>query len=82
MVARVSDGIASYGFVLEQDLSDTELEFTVSEEFIGAMYPLTEISEMTGITFDQSLIDADQYETVRGTEIAMRAGSRKRKKKA
>ncbi|ESX18020.1 DNA/RNA non-specific endonuclease [Mesorhizobium sp. LSJC264A00] len=82
VVARVSDGIASYGFVLEQDLSDTQLEFAVSDEFIGAMYPLTEISEMTGVSFDQSLVDADQYETVRGTEIAMRAGSRKRKKKA
>lgn len=82
VVARVSDGLASYGFVLEQDLSDTELEFTVAEEFIGAMYPLTEISEMTGVSFDQSLIDADQYDTVRGTEIAMRAGSRKRKKKS
>lgn len=81
VVARVADGLASYGFVLEQDLSDTELEFTVSEEFIGAMYPLSEISEMTGVRFDQSLIDADQYDTVRGTEIAMRAGSRKRKKK-
>ena len=80
-MARVADGLASYGFVLEQDLSDTELEFTVAEEFIGAMYPLTEISEMTGVSFDQSLIDADQYDTVRGTEIAMRAGSRKRKTK-
>ena len=82
VVARVNDGLASYGFVLEQDLTDTELEFTVSEEFIGAMYPLTEISEMTGVTFDKSIIDADQYDTVRGTEIAMRAGSRKRKKKS
>ncbi len=81
VVARVNDGLASYGFVLEQDLSDTELEFTVAEEFIGAMYPLSEISEMTGVSFDQSLIDADQYETVRGAEIALRAGSRKRRKK-
>jgi endonuclease G len=81
VVARVTDGLASYGFVLEQDLSDTELEFTVSDEFIGAMYPLAEISEMTGVSFHQSLIEADQYDTVRGTEIALRAGSHKRKKK-
>ena len=76
VVARVSDGIASYGFVLDQDLTDVALEFTVAEEFICAMYPLSEISELTGVMFDQSLLDADQYATVRRAEIALRSGTK------
>ncbi len=79
VVARVSDGLASYGFVLEQGLDDVPLEFTVAEEFVGLMYPLPEISDMTGVTFGQVVLDADQYETVRGAEIALRAGTKRRK---
>ena len=82
IVARVSDGLASYGFILEQDLADTSLEFTVADEFIGAMYPLVEIAALSGVAFHQSLLDADQHDTVRGNEIALRAGARRRKKQA
>jgi endonuclease G len=76
IVARLSDGIASYGFVLEQDLTDTPLEFAVADEFIGAMYPLPEIARLAGVSFDAGVLAADQYDTVRGAEIALRAGTR------
>ena len=33
VVAAATDGIAAYGFVLEQDLSGVDLEFTVSQNF-------------------------------------------------
>lgn len=82
VVARVSEGIASYGFVLEQDLTNVTLEFTVSDEFIGAMYPLSEISDLTGVRFDQKILDADQYNTLRGAEIALRAGAVRKGKAA
>ena len=78
IVARVTDGLASYGFVLEQDLGDVTLEFTVAEEFVSAIVMLSEISELTGVTFDQSLLDADQFNTVCGAEIALRSGSKLR----
>lgn len=82
VVARVSDGIASYGFVLEQDLTNVTLEFTVSDEFIGAMYPLSEISDLTGVRFDAKVLDADQYNTLRGAEIALRSGAVRKGKAA
>lgn len=82
VVSRVSEGIASYGFVLEQDLSDVSLEFAVADEFIGATYPLAEIATLSGVEFHQSLLDADQHDTVRGSEIALRAGARRPRKQA
>ena len=75
VVARVSDGLASFGFILEQDLADVTLEFVVADDFIGAMYPLSAISELTGVRFDRKILDADQYNTLRGAEIALRAGA-------
>jgi endonuclease G, mitochondrial len=73
IVSRVSGGLAAFGFVLEQDLLDVPLEFTVPEEFKAVMYRLQDISKLTGVKFDQSLLDVDQYGSIRGLEIASRA---------
>jgi endonuclease G len=79
VVARVEDGIAAYGFVLEQDLSEVQFEeFAVAAEFVESMTPLAEIEAMTGVVFDPAVRAADQFETVRGAEVAMRAGARRR----
>lgn len=75
IVARTTDGIAAYGFVLAQDLAAVPLEFTVAPEFRPAMRPLSEIAAMSGIVFDDSLHQADQFATVRGQEVALRTGS-------
>jgi endonuclease G len=80
IVARVEDGIAAYGFVLEQDLAEVEVEFTVPEEFIAAMTPIADIADMTGVTFPTDVLAADQYETVRGAEVARRAGARRKRR--
>jgi len=77
VVARVSDGLAAYGFVLEQALTDVPLEFSVGEEFVSSMRTLREIETLAGIAFDPSLHDADQYYTVRGIEIALRSAIRR-----
>ncbi|MGR9202826.1 DNA/RNA non-specific endonuclease [Rhizobium leguminosarum] len=73
IVARVSDGIAAYGFMLEQVLADVQLEFSVAENFISSMRKLSEIEALAGISFHQSIRDVDQYDTVRGIEIAFRS---------
>ena len=78
ILARVEDGVAAYGFVLEQDLADVEFEFTVPEEFLPAMCAIADIAEMTGVAFDQAILDADQFDTVRGVEIAQRSGTGRR----
>ncbi|WP_079433966.1 DNA/RNA non-specific endonuclease [Zoogloea sp. LCSB751] len=73
IVARNAIGIASYGFVLEQNLSDVQFEFAVPAVFERTMHPLSDIQEMTGVSFAQSLLDADQFNSVRGIELAQRS---------
>lgn len=82
IVARVEDGAAAYGFVLEQELSDVPLEFTVPEEFVSSMTPIGDIADMTGVKFPAIVLEADQFETTRGAEVASRAGSRRKRRKS
>jgi endonuclease G, mitochondrial len=81
VIARTAEGCAAYGFVLEQDLSDVEWEFTVSEDMIPFMYPIKEITEMTEVEFDPVIVENDQFATTRGEEISMRSGARRRPRK-
>jgi endonuclease G, mitochondrial len=75
VVARIEDGIAAYGFVLEQDLGDVPFtEFTVADEFLPTMYPLADIAEATGVAFAPAVLDADQFSTARGAELVRRSG--------
>lgn len=76
IVSRVSDGIAAFGFVLEQDLSKVDWEFTVPPEFMAYLTKLSAIEAMTGVRFAQEVKDADQYAKERGPDIAYRAGAR------
>jgi endonuclease G len=79
IVTRVDDGIAAYGFVLEQDLSDVEFEFGVPAEFVPAMYPISDIGLMSGVVFESSIRSADQYETMRGANVRLRTGVRRKR---
>lgn len=73
IVARVSDGIAAFGFMLEQDLSEVETtEFVVPQNFKRFLVPLTLIAEQAGITFAANILEADQFDD-RGPDVAMRA---------
>ena len=79
-MARTEDGIAAYGFILEQDLSEVEFEFAVPSEFIPAMCTLADIEAATGVVFDRKLHEADQFDTARGAEIAVRSGARRKRR--
>lgn len=79
IVVATETGIASYGFVLEQDLSDVPFEeFIVPEAFARFMTPLTDIQQMAGVTFADVVLDADQFGTNEGLELAMRSGVTRR----
>lgn len=81
IVARTEQGCGAFGFVLEQDLSDVEWEFTVSDAFQPSMFPITGISEMTGVGFPSVVLDNDQYDTTRGTDVALRSGAKRKRRK-
>ncbi|MGO8368325.1 DNA/RNA non-specific endonuclease [Rhizobium ruizarguesonis] len=74
VVARVSGGIAAYGFVLEQDLSDVPLEFTVSANFRRLMVPIEHIEDRARVRFPDSVRSADQIDDDRSLELAFRCG--------
>jgi len=82
IVAQVSDGLAAFGFILEQNLDDVQWEFTVPPEFEHFMTSLPDIEAMTGVAFAPALKAADQFDTVRGSEMSMRAGAKRRKTRA
>lgn len=63
VVALKAEGVAAYGFVLEQDLSESELEFTVSDNFRRFQAPLTAIEAASGIDFGELLRKGDAYDS-------------------
>jgi len=81
IVARTVDGVASYGFLLEQDLSDVGFEeFLVPRKLQRLLVPLTDLQELAGLKFPKIVLNADQYETSEGVELAFRAGVKRRSK--
>jgi endonuclease G len=74
IVARAVSGLAAYGFVLEQDLSEvTTAEFALPDAFNAFLISIEEIGAMAGVTFADAIVEGDQFEG-RGREIALRAG--------
>lgn len=72
VVARSADGkgVEAFAFVLEQDLSDTPLEFAVTAEWRSRMISIDLLELRTGLlSFDQSLHDGDQIDTPKGEAI-------------
>ena len=78
IVTKTMDGIAAFGFVLEQDLDAVEFEFVVPASFVPHMYPITDIEAMTGVRFPAEVREADQYHTERGVEVAIHSGAHRR----
>jgi endonuclease G len=80
IVAKTATGLASYGFVLEQDLSDVPLdqEFVVPEEFARFMEPLADLQERAGIVFPDVVLESDQFGADEALEFAFRAGIQRR----
>lgn len=80
IVARVDEGLAAYGFVLEQDLADVDFEFQVAPEFMPALVPLSEIQKIAGVRFDRAIVQADQFASLRGDEVVLRQGIKRKMK--
>ncbi len=61
VVVYDEDKVKCYGFILEQNLSDVELEFAVEGEWKNLMISIPELEEMaTGLTFPPVLHESDQ----------------------
>lgn len=81
LVVQTSEGLASYGFVIEQDLSDVPLEeFVVPENFARFMEPIADIQAVAGVRFPDVVLSADRFGTDEGVEVALGAGVKRRSK--
>ncbi len=70
VVARLEDEIQSFGFVLEQELSQVPLEFAVEAPWIDSMIAITELEELIGnIRFPEVVVEGDQYDKAAGEEV-------------
>ncbi|MDQ2632984.1 MAG: DNA/RNA non-specific endonuclease [Pseudomonadota bacterium] len=78
IVSRVDEGLAAYGFVLEQELADVDFEFQVPSEFMPALVPLSEIEKIAGVRFGRALRQADQFASLRGDEVVLRQGIKRK----
>jgi endonuclease G, mitochondrial len=74
IVARRGGGFMAYGFVLEQDLTNVELEFAVPESFRHLQVPLQAIADVAGIAFHEQLLKVDTFDGEFGVEAARRGG--------
>jgi len=70
VVARKEDEIQSFGFVLEQDLSQVPLEFAVEAPWLDSMIAISELEGLIGnIRFPEAVVEGDQYEKPAGEEV-------------
>ncbi len=74
IVADTDAGLQSFGFMLKQDLDDVAFEEFVPAEFKPVLIRLAEIEQKAGLIFPRAVIDADQFDTQEGEELAFRAG--------
>ena len=74
IVANTDGHLASYGFTLEQDLSNVDTEFVVPDKWVQHMRPIAEIEDLVGISFARKIRNADQFDTSEGLSIRASAG--------
>jgi len=73
VVARSKEGVAAFGFLMEQDLSEVETtEFAVPEAFQPFLVPIEAIASTAGVAFGDVITTADQFDR-RGPELALKA---------
>ncbi len=75
VVARTDDALQTFAFLLDQDLSDTDLEFAVEREWRTRMISVRDLEELIGAaTFPRQLHESDQIEASGGEAIRAETG--------
>jgi endonuclease G, mitochondrial len=75
VVARTGDGLATFAFLLDQDLTHTELEFAVDAPWRSRMVSIPDLESLVAaITFPAELHESDQIDAGGGEAVRTRAG--------
>lgn len=70
VVARKDDELQSFAFLLEQDLSGSDVEFNVDAEWVGKMIAISDLENLVpDLDFGDAIRDADQFEEVAGESV-------------
>ncbi len=70
VVARNGDRLETFGFLLEQDLSEADVEFNASAEWQGKMIAIGELEDLlSALVFSEAVRDADQADQSVGQDI-------------
>jgi DNA/RNA endonuclease G (NUC1) len=79
IVAADDHELRSFGFLLEQDLSDVPLEFAVDETWARHMVSIPELEQLLGVVrFPDVVRHADQSGTAHGEAVRQSAGIKMR----
>jgi endonuclease G len=75
VVARNGDDVATFAFILEQDLSRTDLEFAVDEVWRERMISVPDLEALVPeLTFPSKLHDSDQFGAEAGEALRAHTG--------
>ena len=75
VVARAADQLQTFAFLLDQDLSNTDLEFAVEADWRTRMISIPQLEQLIGtLAFPSALDDADQIGAPPGEAIRVSAG--------
>lgn len=74
VVARSGDELRTFAFLLDQDLSNTDLEFAVDQAWRSRMISIADLEALvTGLAFPQELHDSDQIGATGGEAVRAQA---------
>jgi endonuclease G, mitochondrial len=75
VVARSGDELQTFAFLLDQDLSDTDLEFAVDQAWRSRMISVADLEELVGtISFPDELRESDQIDAGAGQAVRAEIG--------
>jgi DNA/RNA endonuclease G (NUC1) len=75
VVAHSGNKLQTFAFILDQDLSNTDLEFAVDAEWRTKMHSLPDLEQRVALLkFPQELHDSDQFGTEGGEAVRAAAG--------
>jgi DNA/RNA endonuclease G (NUC1) len=75
VVARTGDTLQTFAFLLEQDLTDSEVEFDLDAEWQGKLISLSDLEHLVpDLEFHASLHDSDQSAAPTGEDVRQKAG--------
>ena len=75
VVARAESELEAFAFLLEQDLTDTEVEFDVDAEWQAQLISISDLEQLIpDLEFDDAIRQADQFAASTGEDLRREGG--------